>query len=185
MINSNRPVTRIVLVVIVILTGIYLFSTSSLYKHNLKETQKGITWDDDYFAYSTSSWQYTNPTNLSFPHDRFKAAFVTFIKSDSASLTKLRFTIRNLEDQFNRNHHYPYIIYTDQELSEEYMELVASLTKATVRFEQVQRDLYGYNKNTDLQLAAQARDDLNTTMFGNSEDYRFQSRFMAGTIYRY
>ncbi|GAA5814972.1 hypothetical protein MFLAVUS_008476 [Mucor flavus] len=162
MINSNKPVARIILVAIL-----------------------GVTWDDDYFAYSTSAWKYDNPANLSFPHDRFRAAFVTFVKSDSASLTKLRFTIRNLEDQFNKQHNYPYIIYTDQELSEEYMELASSLTQSTVRFERVQRDLYGYNENTDLQRAAQARNDLNTTMFGNSEDYRFQSRFMAGTIYRH
>lgn len=185
MINSNKPVARIILVAIVILTGIYLFSTSAILKDNPITTQLGVTWDDDYFAYSTSAWKYDNPANLSFPHDRFRAAFVTFVKSDSASLTKLRFTIRNLEDQFNKQHNYPYIIYTDQELSEEYMELASSLTHATVRFERVQRDLYGYNENTDLQRAAQARNDLNTTMFGNSEDYRFQSRFMAGTIYRY
>jgi hypothetical protein len=190
MINSNKPITRILLVSIVILTSIYLFVTSFNIHQNKKnkqgEHQQGIRLDDDYFAYSTSSWHYENPSNLTFPHNRFKAAFITFVKSDSASLTKLRSTIRNLEDQFNKHHNYPYIIFTDQELSEEYMELATSLTsnKTTVRFEKVEKDLYGYPENTDLEKAAQARIDLNTTMFGDSEDYRFQSRFMAGTIYR-
>ncbi|KAI7896119.1 glycolipid 2-alpha-mannosyltransferase-domain-containing protein [Mucor mucedo] len=184
MINSNKPIARIVLVAIVIFTGIYLFTTSTVHQDNpIKE--QGVTWDDDYFAYTTSSWTYENPTNLTFPHQRFKAAFVTFVKSDTASLTKLRFTIRNIEDQFNRNHNYPYIIFTDQELSEEYMELASTLTQATVRFERVENDLYGYHPSTDLKRAAQARIDLQSTMFGDSEDYRFQSRFMAGTIYRH
>lgn len=196
MINANKPITRIILVSIVILTCLYLFTTSfysiipntttltnkQVLENNLQEGQ----FEDDYFAYSTSSWHYENPVNLSYPHDRFKAAFYTFVKSDSQSLTKLRLTMRNLEDQFNKHHHYPYIIFTDQELSEEYMELASSLTnnKTTVRFEKVTSDLYGYAENTDLEKAAQARIDLNHTMFGDSEDYRFQSRFMAGTVYR-
>lgn len=172
------------MVAIVIFTGIYLFTTSTVHQDNpIKE--QGVTWDDDYFAYTTSSWTYENPTNLTFPHQRFKAAFVTFVKSDTASLTKLRFTIRNIEDQFNRVHKYPYIIFTDQELSEEYMELASTLTQATMRFERVENNLYGYHPSTDLTRAAQARIDLQSTMFGDSEDYRFQSRFMAGTIYRY
>ncbi|EIE83937.1 hypothetical protein RO3G_08642 [Rhizopus delemar RA 99-880] len=92
--------------------------------------------------------------------------------------------MRNLEDQFNKNHNYPYLIFTDQDLSQEYMELVASLSKATVKFEKVGKDLYGYHPRTDLERAAQARIDMSQMVFGESEDYRFQSRFMAGMIYR-
>lgn len=94
--------------------------------------------------------------------------------------------MRNLEDQFNKHHHYPYIIFSDQELSEEYMELASSVAGnlTTVRFEQVHGDLYGYTDNVDMKKAEQARIDLKDTMFGESEDYRFQSRFMAGTIFR-
>jgi hypothetical protein len=189
MINANKHVTRILLVSIVILTSIYLFTTSfhTVKSNNNQDQHLEGYFDDDYFAYSTSSWSYENPTNITHPHIRFKAAFVTFVKSDSASLAKLRLTIRNLEDQFNKQHHYPYIIFTDQELSEEYMELASSLVsnETTMRFEKVTSELYGYPVNTDLEKAAQARIDFNNTMFGDSEDYRFQSRFMAGTIYRY
>lgn len=184
MVNTNKPIVRIVLVAIVILTGIYLFTTSTVHHQDEPIKEQGVTWDDDYFAYTTSSWTFENPNNLTFPHQRFKAAFVTFVKSDSASLTKLRFTIRNIEDQFNRVHNYPYIIFTDQELSEEYMELATALTQSTVRFERVGAEFYGYHPYTDRKKAAQARIDLQGSMFGDSEDYRFQSRFMAGTIYR-
>ncbi|CAO3657212.1 unnamed protein product [Mucor hiemalis] len=187
MMNAN--VTRFILVSVVLLTGVYLFSTTWLNKHSSNPLSPQLRYilDNDYFAYSTSPWRYNNPMNLTFPHDRFKAAFVTFVKNDSASLTKLQFTMRNLEDQFNKYHHYPYIIFSDQELSEEYMELASSVAGnlTTVRFEHVQGNLYGYTDNVDMKKAEQARIDLKDTMFGDSEDYRFQSRFMAGTIFRH
>ncbi|RCH96027.1 hypothetical protein CU097_012678 [Rhizopus azygosporus] len=134
---------------------------------------------------NSDEWYYDNPSTLTYPHDRFKAALFTFVKNDTASLTKLRHTIRNIEDQFNKERGYPYIIFTDQELSYEYMELASSLTKATVRFEKVDNVFYGYHPETDQDRAAQTRADMSQIMFGDSEDYRFQSRFMAGTIYRH
>ncbi|CAO3695021.1 unnamed protein product [Rhizopus stolonifer] len=130
-------------------------------------------------------WHYNNPRELVYPHNRFKAAFITFVKNDTITLTRLRYTIRNLEDNFNKNHNYPYLIFTDQDLSQEYMELASSLTKATVKFEKVGSDLYGYHPMTNLDRAAKTRIDMSHTIFGESEDYRFQSRFMAGTIYRH
>ena len=185
----NANVTRFILLSVVLFTSVYLFMTTFYnndYKSlSTKSNSKGLVLDDDYFAYSASPWQYSNP-NITFPHDRFQAAFVTFVNSDTASLTKLRFTMRNIEDQFNKHHHYPYIIFSDQELSEEFMELASSVTnnQTTVRFERVSSELYGYNKNTDLKKAEQARIDMKETMFGDSEDYRFQSRFMAGTVFQ-
>ncbi|KAG1139636.1 hypothetical protein G6F38_009694 [Rhizopus arrhizus] len=131
-----------------------------------------------------SQWHYDNPL-ITYPHNKFKAAFVTFVKNDTETLTKLRYTIHNLEDQFNKHHNYPYLIFTDQELSQEYMELASALSRATIRFEQVDKDLYGYHPKTDLKRAAQTRMDMSQTIFGDSEDYRFQSRFMAGTVYRH
>jgi hypothetical protein len=192
MINTNKPFLRILLVSIALLTGLYLFVQSYIfipkYRHNNNQIEalEQLRFPDDYFHYGSSAWQHENPTHLTYPHDRFKAAFITFIKNDRASLTKLRLTIRNLEDQFNKHHHYPYIIFTDQELDEEYRELASSLVgpKTTMRFEKVDKDLYGYHPSTDLKKAEETRIAMNSTMFGESEDYRFQSRFMAGTIFR-
>ncbi|KAI9476446.1 MAG: nucleotide-diphospho-sugar transferase [Benjaminiella poitrasii] len=195
MANTNRPVIRILLASVILLTSIYLFIQTFYFnntdtipnKTSQSVQQQALSFPDDYFYYTGSSWQHTNPTNLTYPHDRFKAAFITFVKSDRASLTKLRFTIRNLEDQFNKNYHYPYIIFSNEELDEQYRELASSLVGpfGSMRFEIVDKELYGYEAHTDLKKAAQARIDLNTIMFGDSEDYRFQSRFMAGTIFRH
>ena len=202
MINVNKTAIRVIAVSIVLLTSVYLFTQSFYYQNHFKnannngiitkpspatttnEKPQRISFPDDYFHYG-SFYQHENPETLRYPHNRFKAAFITFVKNDKASLSKLRFTIRNLEDQFNKHHHYPYIIFSDQYLDDEFRELASSLAgEATMRFEKVGSDLYGYEANTDLKRAEEARVTLNNTMFGDSEDYRFQSRFMAGTIYR-
>lgn len=203
MINVNKTAIRVIAISIVLLTSGYLFTQSFYYQNhfnannyndiitkpsalsNTNEAPQRISFPDDYFHYG-SFYQHENPETLTYPHNRFKAAFITFVKNDKASLSKLRFTVRNLEDQFNKHHHYPYIIFTDQDLDDEFRELASSLAgEATMRFEKVGSDLYGYEPTTDLKKAEEARIALNNTMFGDSEDYRFQSRFMAGTIYRY
>lgn len=190
MINSNKPVTRIILVVLVLLTSAYLFTQSfhsNFISFKKQQQIEGKRYPDDYFEHTDSTWQHTNPLNLTYPHTKFKAAFYTFVKSNSDSLGKLRRTVRNLEDTFNRNRHYPYIIFSDEDMDDEYRELASSLidtSKTTMMFVKVDKDLYGYEPSTDLKKAAEARIRLNNTMFGDSEDYRFQSRFMAGTIFR-
>lgn len=203
MLNVNKTAIRVIGISIVLLTSVYLFTQSFYYQNHFKNTSNNgiitkpspatttnekpqrISFPDDYFHYG-SFYQHENPETLRYPHTRFKAAFITFVKNDKASLSKLRFTIRNLEDQFNKHHHYPYIIFSDQDLNDEFRELASSLAgEATMRFEKVGSDLYGYEPSTDLKKAEEARIALNNTMFGDSEDYRFQSRFMAGTIYRY
>ncbi|CAO3668315.1 unnamed protein product [Umbelopsis ramanniana] len=110
---------------------------------------------------------------------------VTFVRGDRGTMQKLRHTMRNIEDSFNEHHGYPYIIFTDEDLSTEFKELVSSTTKGDVIFEKVGKDYYGYPKGIDKKKAAQARVDLKDVMFGDSEDYRFNSRFLAGTIFRH
>ncbi|KAI7905704.1 glycosyl transferase [Cokeromyces recurvatus] len=186
---KNRPIIRILLVSFILITSIYTFIQIFYFNHTTNTLkQSSSRFEDDYFYYSNSVWQHTNPTHLNYPHNRFKAAFYTFVKSDRTSLTKLRSTIRNLEDQFNKKYHYPYIIFSNEDLNEEFRELTSSIvadSSTTIRFEKVNDDLYGYGPNTDLKKAEKARNTLSDIMFGDNEDYRFQSRFMAGTIYRH
>jgi len=130
-------------------------------------------------------WKYTPPAALHHPNPNLKAAIVTFARGDRGTMQKLRLTMRNIEDSFNHNHGYPYIIFTDEDLSNEFKELVSSTTKGDVVFEKVGKDYYGYPKGIDKKKAAEARIKLKDVMFGDSEDYRFNSRFMAGTIFRH
>lgn len=129
-------------------------------------------------------WQYTAPTHLTQPsHPYFTAAFISFVDKDSASLSDLRFTMRSIEDVFNKNYNYPYIIYSAEDLSTEYKELASSLTKGDVLFERVSKWEYGYGNTTDQFRARLSRKALKDTP-GNTEEFRFRSRLMAGTIFK-
>ncbi|KAI9314146.1 nucleotide-diphospho-sugar transferase [Dichotomocladium elegans] len=119
------------------------------------------------------------------PNPHFHASFVTLTKGDHGSLSNLRATIRNLEDTFNRNRRYPYIIFSPEPLSNEFRELVQSVASSDVGFYELNSTMYGYDSYTNLTKAAEARAQMakDNVIFGDSEDYRFASRFMAGTIF--
>lgn len=130
-----------------------------------------------------NKWQYTPALQLSQPNPHLNAAYITFAHGDKESLSDLRQTMRTIEDVFNKHHNYPYIIFTDDDLSIEYKELVASVTRGDVQFEKVTQYEYGYGNTTDQFRAFLARNNLKDTE-GNTKEFRFKSRLMAGTIYK-
>lgn len=179
----RRAIIRIASLLTIVLLIIYgvLSYKSSLY----------TTVPANYPLWSSSlpqyrnQWSYTNPTSLRQPNAHFKAAFVTLTKGDHASLSNLRSTIRNLEDNFNKDYGYPYIIFSDEVLSDEFKELASSFAAGQMAFyDELGPEYYGYSNTTDRAKAAEARIRMSDTLFGDSEDYRFASRFMAGLIFR-
>ncbi|CAO3643195.1 unnamed protein product [Cunninghamella blakesleeana] len=137
-------------------------------------------------VWNTSNiWRYT-PLPLHHPNPNFKAAFITFTKGDTESLTNLQFTIRELQDKFNHNHHYPYIIFTNEPLSNKFKEAVATLTKNNAVFEILDKRTYGeYPSFIDKEKVQHARKEMSekNIIYGDSEDYRFQARFFSGLIF--
>ncbi|OAD04904.1 glycosyltransferase family 15 protein [Mucor lusitanicus CBS 277.49] len=153
----------------------------------LTSLYKTIPANIPYFTnipYYRNNWQYTPPAQLSQPNPHLKAAYIAFAHGDKESLSDLRQTMRTIEDVFNKHHHYPYVIFTDDDLSTEYKELVASITQGDVRFEKVTQYEYGYGNTTDQFRALLARNYLKDTQ-GNTEEFRFKSRLMAGTIFNH
>ncbi|KAI9311536.1 nucleotide-diphospho-sugar transferase [Dichotomocladium elegans] len=129
---------------------------------------------------------YANPEELHQPNPLFKAAYVTFTKSDGAALANLRMTMRQLEDNVNRQLGYPFLIFSDEPLSDEFKTLARAMTESDVAFyDGLDREYYGYRNTTDLAKAANARVQMKDTIFGDSEDYRFGSRFMAGKLFEH
>ncbi|KAI9335793.1 nucleotide-diphospho-sugar transferase [Pilaira anomala] len=120
----------------------------------------------------------------STPNSKLNAAYITFVDSKRETLDKLRYTVRNIEDVFNKNYHYPYIIFSAEELSTEYKELVSSLTKGSVSFQRVSSTEYGYSKSTSFFRAFIAR-RLQFKNEANTKKIRFKSRLFAGTLYNH
>ena len=141
----------------------------------------------NYIPTYRNHWSYVPPSTIHHPYnDQYNAAFVALVESNHASVGKLRRTIRDLEDNFNRHHNYPYIIFSPKLLKTEYKELVSSLTKGDVVFHELDKYTYGYPNDTDRGLADMARKKLkNMVVFGGDQEYRFRARFMGGLIFRY
>ncbi|KAI8991826.1 nucleotide-diphospho-sugar transferase [Mycotypha africana] len=131
-----------------------------------------------------NKWQYIPPLEITHPNPAFTAAYITFVNGDKESLSSLRSTMRNIEDQFNRHYHYPFIIFTVDEPSVEFKELVSSTATGDVVFERVTISQYGYGNRTDQFRASLSRKYLKDTP-GNTEASRFKSRLMAGTIFKH
>ncbi|KAI9498427.1 nucleotide-diphospho-sugar transferase [Zychaea mexicana] len=96
-------------------------------------------------------------------------------------------TMRQIQYAVNEKRSYPYIIFSDEELSDEFKHLASIMTpNADVAFyDKLGPEFYGYANSTDRERALEARIRMNETIFGDSEDYRFSSRFMAGLLFRH
>ncbi|OZJ02823.1 hypothetical protein BZG36_04348 [Bifiguratus adelaidae] len=135
-----------------------------------------------------NKYEYEPPETVYQPHHpEFSAAFVTFVRGDTGSLGRLRQTMRDLEDSFNSRIHYPYIILSDEDLSDEFKELTQAIAKtSTVLFGKVDNSTgYGIPSWID-----QSKIDLNSLgkpelEFGNNFEARMESRFMSGFIFRH
>ncbi|KAG2226620.1 hypothetical protein INT45_005106, partial [Circinella minor] len=134
-----------------------------------------------------NQWSYIPPSTIHYPNNgQYNAALVALVESNHASVAKLRHTMRDLEDNFNRHYNYPYIIFSPKLLETEYKELISSLTKGDVVFHELDKYTYGYANNTDRNLANMATKKLKSmVVFGDDQDYRFRARFMGGLIFRH
>jgi len=192
----NRPVRLLTLALLFMLLAFVAYTNYYSFSSHFVDTGSRTTEDlDTRRPYPTFkrpksfpptynirwAWDDVEIKDMRHPNHKFKAALMTFVRNDQ--IDRIRFTVRSLEDSFNRDRGYPYIILSDQELSDEFKEKVAALTKATVLFPGIPDDLWGYPDHTDQNKAAKAREDMSGIIFGGSEDYRFQSRFMAGPVF--
>lgn len=168
----------ILLFIITFITFIVLLSLTSLYK----TIPANIPFFTSIPVYR-NKWTYTPPTQLIQPNPQLTAAYITFVHGDTESLSDLRLTMRYIEDVFNQKYNYPYIIFTNDDLTIEFKELVSSMTKSTVQFEKLSKYDYGYGNKTDQFRAYLSRNNLKDTP-GNTDAFRFKSRLMAGTIFK-
>jgi alpha 1,2-mannosyltransferase len=61
-----------------------------------------------------------------------KAAFVTLIRN--RELWDIISSIRQIEDRFNRNYHYPWVFLNDEPFTDEFIELTTKMASGEVTF---------------------------------------------------
>jgi|SRR5579859_7508100 len=63
---------------------------------------------------------------------KVKAAFVTLVRN--GELWDMVRSIRQVEDRFNRNYHYPWIFMNDEPFTDEFMDTVSAMTSGKAKF---------------------------------------------------
>ncbi|KAJ2778598.1 alpha-1,2-mannosyltransferase ktr1, partial [Coemansia javaensis] len=111
-----------------------------------------------------------------------RAAFVVLARN--SELHALRASIRQLEDQFNARHHYPYVFLNNEPFSDEFKQAMEWATTGDCHFGLVPYDHWSVPPWVDRIRAMRARVAMAATVpYGGSESYR--KMFESGFFYRH
>jgi alpha 1,2-mannosyltransferase len=116
---------------------------------------------------------------------RIKACFVVLVRN--GDIHDLRWTMRQLEDRFNRKYNYPYVFLNDVDFTDEFKELSQSMTKAETHYGLIPKEHWSVPDNIDEARAAKTREEMGNAgvLYGNSLPYRHMCRFESGFFFRH
>jgi hypothetical protein len=108
--------------------------------------------------------------------NRVKAAFV--ILARNSDINGIRFSIRQIEDRFNRKFNYPYVFLNEEHFTEEFKAKTSALTNAQTHYGKVDSDMWGYPDFINQTHAAECRKAMEEKkiIYGGSESYRHMCR---------
>ncbi|KAJ2742556.1 hypothetical protein GGI20_004400 [Coemansia sp. BCRC 34301] len=116
---------------------------------------------------------------------RANASFVILIRN--REVNEFRATMRQLEDRFNGQYHYPYLFLNDEPFTDEFMQTIATSTTSNVTFALIPSDHWSVPEFIDEDRATAARTQMaaNNVIYGGSLSYRHMCRFNSGFFYKH
>ncbi|RUS33758.1 glycolipid 2-alpha-mannosyltransferase [Jimgerdemannia flammicorona] len=114
-----------------------------------------------------------------------KAVFVILVRNHD--LYNIRYSLRQLEDRFNKKYNYPYVFLNDDEFTEEFKELTTSTVSGKTYYGKVDGPMWNYPEWINVTKADQARADMERAkvIYGGSLSYRRMCRFQSGWFFRH
>lgn len=102
-------------------------------------------------------------------------------------LYQLMETMRNHEDQFNRKYNYDWVIFSYEPLNETRRSMIDSVASGNVHFAVIPEEQATAPEWIDQQKATDARNEMKKkhVIYGDSVNFRDQSRFEAGFMWRH
>ncbi|RUS25500.1 glycolipid 2-alpha-mannosyltransferase-domain-containing protein [Jimgerdemannia flammicorona] len=175
----NKSLKYLIFAALLLLVLYQLFSMASFSPPDLtsfwnsrtpKQALKDPVKQDVFFAPSdpTAPWN-TNTT-------RARACFVILVRN--TDLQDMRFTMRQLEDRFNKNYKYTYVFLNDVPFTDDFKELTTSLTEARTLYGVIPHEHWSYPPWIDTNRADEARAqmDRDGIIYGGSLPYRHMCR---------
>jgi alpha 1,2-mannosyltransferase len=117
--------------------------------------------------------------------DRANATFVILCRnSDLQNTVK---SIREIEDRFNRNYHYPYVLLNEVPFTEEFKYRVSLVVSGKVEFGVIPHDHWYQPDSIDEEKAKAGRDAMvaKNIIYGGSVSYRNMCRFNSGFFFKH
>ncbi|KAJ2609078.1 alpha-1,2-mannosyltransferase ktr1 [Coemansia sp. RSA 1365] len=113
-----------------------------------------------------------------------RGALVALVRN--SDLEGIRSTIRQLDDRFNRNYNYPYILLNDKNFTEEFKKGIYAITKAPVQFGTLPDDHWGLSPYvTEEKVNSALEYNKNRYIYGGSYSYRLMCRYQSGFIHKH
>ena len=113
---------------------------------------------------------------------RENATFITLARNEE--LEGLLSSINEVESRFNKDHHYDWVFFNDEEFTMEFRQRVSLAVSGKAKFGRIPEEHWGYPSFIDMNRAADAREFLKGIIYGQSESYRFMCRFESGFFYK-
>lgn len=127
--------------------------------------------------------------NLSLPpHAGPRRANATFvILARNSDLRDLTQSVRDIEDRFNKDHHYPYVFLNEVAFTEQFKQQMSSLSNSTMEFGLIPHDHWYQPSWIDEEKARECRKKLvnKQIIYGGSVPYRNMCRFNSGFFFRH
>ncbi|KAJ2795212.1 alpha-1,2-mannosyltransferase ktr1, partial [Coemansia guatemalensis] len=113
-----------------------------------------------------------------------RAAMVSLVRN--SNLDGIRSTIRQVDDRFNRNYNYPYILLNDKDFTEQFKNKVRAVTKAPVYFGKVSEEHWGLSPYvTEKEVKEALERNRDRYIYGGSYSYRLMCRYQSGFIHKH
>ncbi|KAJ2016119.1 alpha 1,2-mannosyltransferase 2.4.1, partial [Coemansia sp. S610] len=113
-----------------------------------------------------------------------RAAIVALVRN--SEIDGIRSTIRQVDDRFNREFGYPYILLNDEDFTDEFKTRVQAVTKATIQFGKLPASHWGLSPYVaeDKVKVALAHNN-GRYLHGGSYSYRLMCRYQSGFIHKH
>jgi len=96
-------------------------------------------------------------------------------------------SMREIEDRFNREHGYPYVILNEEEFTDEFKNRVSIVTGALIEFGVIPKDHWYQPEWVDEERAKKGREKMEEEriIYGGSVSYRNMCRFNSGFFFKH
>ncbi|KAI7865783.1 nucleotide-diphospho-sugar transferase [Spinellus fusiger] len=113
-----------------------------------------------------------------------RGVFYMIVQNDK--LQSAREAIRSLEDRFNHQHRYPWVLLNDQHFTAEFRKYASAATKAPMFFGKIDLEAWSYPSFIDIQKAEKSTASSKDSIYmGSSLSYRQRSRYHAGLFFHH